>query len=123
MGYAPGRHHEIMAVGKVNREFTGFFTDPMRISGEFRQNISKILDRAGGRCGTLGLRKSRTVTSDLLANAYEISGKNPRNLDRRVGRVVQCHTEEQKTKLLQNSQQCPKLNGKSEFCDIYFCDM
>jgi len=89
-----------MAVGKVNREFTGFFTDPMRISGEFRQNISKILDRAGWRCGTLGLRKSRTVTSDLLANAYEISGKNLRNLDRRVGRVAYCHTKDQKNQAL-----------------------
>jgi len=28
---------EIMAVGKENREFTGFFTDPMRIPGKFWQ--------------------------------------------------------------------------------------
>ena len=28
-------------------------------------------------------------------------------------------TEDQKPELLQNNQQCPKLNGKSEFCNIY----
>jgi len=30
---------EIMAVGKVYREFIDFFTDPMRISGKFGQKI------------------------------------------------------------------------------------
>jgi len=99
---------EIMAVGKENREFTDFFTDPMRIPGKFSKNLAKILDRAGGRCGTLRFQKSLTVTYDLLANAYEILGRNLRNLDMRVGRGPYCHTEEQKNKLLQNNQQHPK---------------
>jgi len=77
-----------MAVGKVSQEFIDFFTDPMRISGEFRQNISKILDRAGRRCGTLRLRKSRTAIADLSANEDEILGKNLKNLDRRVERLA-----------------------------------
>jgi hypothetical protein len=59
--------------------------------GTRAKNSANILDRAGGRCGTLGFRKSRTVTSDLLANTDEILGKDLRNLDRRVGRVAYCH--------------------------------
>ena len=51
---------------------------------------AKILDRAGGRYGTLEFRKSRTITCDPLANTDEILEKNLRKLDRRVGRVVYC---------------------------------
>jgi hypothetical protein len=58
----------------------------MRIPEKFGQkNSAKILDRAGGRYGTLRFWKSRTVTSDLPANADEISGKNLENLDKWVG--------------------------------------
>ena len=68
---------EIMAVGKVYREFIDFFTDPMRILGKFGKNLDKCVgERHTGNC-------------------------------------------EHKTKLLQNDQQCPKLNGKSESCNVY----
>ena len=44
-------------------------------------NEYKTLTGPGGRCGTLGFWKSRTLTSDLLANADEILGKNLEDLD------------------------------------------
>ena len=66
-----------------------------------------------------GISEKPDLTSDFLANEDEISGKGLRNLDRRVGRVVYRHTEEQKAQLLQNNQQCPKFNGKSEYSNIY----
>jgi hypothetical protein len=44
MGYAQAGITEITAVGKVYREFTDFFTDPMRNSGK---KFGKNLDRAG----------------------------------------------------------------------------
>jgi hypothetical protein len=44
---------EIMAVGKVSREFTDFLPADENSGG----NSAKILDRAGGRYGTLGFRK------------------------------------------------------------------
>jgi len=37
MGYDQAGIAEIMAVGKENREFIDFFTDPMRIPGKFGQ--------------------------------------------------------------------------------------
>jgi len=38
-----------MAVGKVHREFIGFFTDPMKIPGKFWQKIrQKSLTGPGG---------------------------------------------------------------------------
>jgi len=81
---------EIMAVGRVYRKFTDFFTDPMRIPRKF----GKTLDKVGGRYVTLGFRKIRTGISDPLANEDEISGRNLRELDKRVWRMVYYHTEE-----------------------------
>jgi len=39
---------ELMAVGKVYREFIDFFTDPMRISGNFGEIRQKSLTGTGG---------------------------------------------------------------------------
>ena len=53
---------EIMAVGKVYREFIDFFTDPMRIPGKLGQEIrQKPLTGTGGAMVHWGFGKAELL--------------------------------------------------------------